>query len=197
MSRARLFFPYRRQGLALIEVLVTVLLTALAFALIYSMSRVQARVWRQQQVMERFLVDVDAFTNVLSNDLASAFAVQGTSPNIFIEVVHLARDTQPGQDEPPFSAEPAAANPPPMADFRGTPWKSTYKFSDDGLVRESRALLPAGSPPFSTLPVLTGVNSAQAIIQGARIEVKITLLSEGRVQTLQRYFFAPGLVQHV
>lgn len=187
------WYSKARQGLSLVEVLVTLFLVSLAFSLIFGLSRAQAKVYRHQQVMERFIVDADACLGLLEADLSTAFAVTPTAGSDLIEIAHLVRTSAPEDGAPPFNSEPlpldGVIEP---ADFRGVPVKTTYLIDGERIVRNSSLLLPPQTL-ISRLPLLTGVNSATATVAGPMVSVRLTLLSVERVFTIERALYAPGL----
>lgn len=186
----------RCKGLTLIEVLVTLFLAGLAFALIFAMARAQSRVFRHQQEMERFLVDAEACMALLETDLNTAFAVSPTGVSSVIEVAHFMRNATVDQGKAPFNSEPfspADLAMPVPADFRGTPLRTVYVLSDQRLSRISERFEPPHTG-ISDVPVLDGVNSATASVNGAMVDIRMTFLSQARAQTVQRILFVPGLV---
>lgn len=181
------------QGLSLLEVLVTLFLAGLAFGLIFTMARAQSRVFRHQQEMERFLVDAEACLTLLESDLNTAFAVSPSGPSSVIEIAHFMRNATVEEGRAPFNSEPyAPAVTPVPANFRGTPLRTTYLLSGQGLSRHCERF---EAPPtlLSEIPVLDGVNSATATVNEAQVEIRLTFLSQSRAQTVQRILFVPGL----
>lgn len=174
--------------------MVTLLLTSLAFTLIYSLGQLQAKMSRHQQLKERFIVDADAFLSVLEEDLSTAFVATGTSGTQILQIGHCAKETSAQSGVAPFNSEPF---PDPELeveepDFRGPPLQTTYTLNEDTLVRSSR-VLPLAAPAYSTLPILGGLNAADATINQSTVEIRLTLVSDGSVHTLERFLFAPGL----
>lgn len=185
----------RSAGLSLIEVLVTLFVSAVAFGLIFTMARAQARVYRHQQTMERFLVDADACFGLLESDLSTAFAVTPSSSAELLRIGHLMRSSVVDQGQAPFNSQPfsmSSRGAPVELPTRGTPLLTTYTLTQERIDRSSSELLPPNTT-LSQLPVLDGVNSASAAVDGAMVTVRLTLLSQTRAQTVQRVIFAPGL----
>lgn len=198
MSRPTWTSPRKTKGLSLVEALVTLALGSLAFSLIFAMSRAQSRVYRHQQVMERFLVDAEAAMKALENDLSSAFLVQPTSGGIILEIAHLIRDGRSRTGVAPFNGSPAdevlSTVPPPPADFRGVPLRTTYSLIGQRLVRQSANLLDP-TVNVSDLILLEGINSAIGTVTHAAVAIKLTLVSDGRAHTVERRYWAGGLAQ--
>lgn len=202
-------FRLRNQGLSLVEVMVTLLLTSVAFGLIYSLSQAQAKFQRHQQLKELFLVDTDALTCLLDADLATAFLAQVNNSTQTFDIGHLARDSEPGSGAPPFNSlpvtgAPSASGPPPPTDptFRGKPIRTTYTLIGEQLRRES-VEIPTTAPvppvtstsPFRNQVVMERINGISWDLQDSRIELNLTLISDGSVHILKKFFFAPGLSQ--
>jgi hypothetical protein len=173
--------------------LVTLFLSSLAFSLIFALSRAQAKVYRHQQVIERFIVDSDACLGLLEADLATAFAVNPTAGGDLIEIAHLVRTSAAEDGAPPFNSEPEPLDGiQDPADFRGIPLKTIYVLNGDRIERASSLLLPPQTL-VSRLPLLGGVNSVAASLAGPNVTVRLTLLSAERVFTVERALYAPGL----
>ncbi len=206
ISRRRGFHrPARRDaGLSLIEVLTTLLLIGLAFVLIARLAMVQSTVSRQQQVKDRFLVDCDALVQLLSEDLSSAFLVKPTIGSTIIEIGHLALAHQLEPGPYPFSQEPyrtMAATSPPEPELRGRPYHTAYTLIGQDLHRASREIaLPAPYPPpqiagpFSNNLVLGGLSGASVSVNGASVELELSIASDQKVHRLSRFLFAPGVM---
>lgn len=205
MFRTLLTSRRRVAGLSLLEAMVTLLLTGLAFSLIFGISRKQSEVYRFQEVKERFIVDADAFFRVLTDDLAKAFVTTGTSGSDILTIGHPVGDTSAGGY--PFSASPVAPSIPPFGatynpgspktPTRGSSQVTIYRLIDDKLHRiEGDAPLPSGAtaPTRKELIVLDGLNSASATVNGPMVRVRLALLSDQRVHSVERNIFVPGMV---
>lgn len=180
----------RRRGLTLIEVLVTLLLVAVAFGLVAGIFSSFGDFERQQNSLQRFLVDCAGLEQVVTQDLGCAYAVVGTSGSDIL-VVHRVPSSYEKRTGPSFNSVPTQ---PIYADYttpptpkRGTAMIVTYKLNGDRLWRD------VDSPARSEV-LLEGLSDAVATLNGSRVDLRLSLQSDTKIHVYEAKIFCPGIV---